>query len=133
MDLQLSNLCRVSECQKDHEVENALDRLPSGLDATYIRILEQINGQGDYMRRLASKTFRWVMYAQRPLTTTELQHALVTEELCQPGGDLELDDIAVIRGACANLISEESQGNSAIADHSPNTLFGAGILHWSSH
>src|SRR5438045_275636 len=66
------------------------------------------------MRRLASKTFRWVMYAQRPLTTTELQHALVTEELCQPGSDLELDDIAVIRGACANLISEESQGNSAM-------------------
>jgi hypothetical protein len=63
VDLQLSNLCRVSECQKDREVENALDVLPSDLDATYTRILEQINGQSDYMRRLASKTFRWVIYA----------------------------------------------------------------------
>ena len=113
MDLQLSNLCRVSECQKDREVENALDVLPSDLDATYIRILEQINGQGDYMRRLASKTFRWVIYAQRPLTTTELQNALVTEELYQPGSDLELDGIAVILGACANLIVEESPGYGA--------------------
>ena len=88
MDLQLSNLCQVSECQRDREVEKALDVLPSGLEATYIRILEQINGQGDYMRRLASKTFRWVIYAQRPLTTTELQHAIVAEELYRHGSDL---------------------------------------------
>jgi hypothetical protein len=113
VDLQLSNLCRVSECQRDREVENALDVLPSDLNATYIRILEQINGQGDYMRKLASKTFRWVIYAQRPLTTTELQHALVTEELYRPGSDLELDSIAVILGACANLIVEESRENGA--------------------
>jgi ankyrin repeat protein len=108
VDLQLSNLCRVSECQRDREVEKALDVLPSGLEATYVRILEQIDSQGDYMRRLASKTFRWVMYAQRPLTTAELQDALATEELRQPGSDLELDSIAVILGACANLIFEDS-------------------------
>jgi ankyrin repeat protein len=107
----LSNLCRVSECQKDREVEKALDVLPSGLEATYIRILEQIGSQSDYMRRLASKTFRWVMYAQRPLTTTELQHALTADELRRPESDLELDSIAVILGACANLIFEDSYAN----------------------
>jgi ankyrin repeat domain-containing protein 50 len=113
VDLQLSNLCQVSECQRDREVEKALDVLPSGLGATYVRILEQIASQSDYMRRLASKTFRWVMYAQRPLTTTELQYALATEELRQPGSDLELDSIAVILGACANLIFEDSYANRA--------------------
>jgi ankyrin repeat protein len=40
-----------------------------------------------------------------------LRHALVTEELYRPGSNLELDDIAVILGACANLIFEESHGN----------------------
>ena len=111
MNLQLSNLCRVSESRRDREVRNALDTLPSGLDKTYIRILGLIYGQSNYMRTLAFKTFRWVMYAQRPLTTAELQHALATEDLCRPGGTLELDEIAVILGACANLIAGESQAN----------------------
>jgi hypothetical protein len=92
-------------------VEGALDVLPSGLEATYARIIELIDGQRDYMRRLASKTLRWVMYAQRPLSTTELQHALATEQLCRPGSDPELDSIDVILGACANLIFVESYAN----------------------
>ena len=92
-------------------MEKALEVLPSGLDATYIRILEQIDSQKDYMRTLAFNCFRWVLYAQRPLTTTELQHALATEELCEAGGDPELDSIAVILGACANLLAEEGHAH----------------------
>src|SRR5271170_6044640 len=80
------NLCEVSKCKNDREVEKALQTLPSGLDATYVRSLEQINRHGDYRKMLAFRTLRWVMYAERPLTTTELQHALAAEKVL----DIEL-------------------------------------------
>jgi hypothetical protein len=88
-----------------------LEKLPQGLDATYIRMLDQIDSQPEYMRKLALKCFMWVMYAQRPLTTKELQHALATTELYKRTEDLELDDVDVILGACANLLLEESLGD----------------------
>jgi ankyrin repeat protein len=132
------NLCEVSKCKNDREVEKALRTLPSGLDATYVRSLEQINRQEDYRRRLAFRTLRWVMYAERPLTTTELQHALAAEKMLdieqgeeldeepdkesnESGEELdeepeelnqesdeELDDIDVILGACAHLLVEDN-------------------------
>jgi hypothetical protein len=88
-----------------------LEKLPQGLDATYIRMLDQIDSQPEYMRKLALKCFMWVMYAQRPLTTKELQHALATTELYKRTEDPGLDDVDVILGACANLLVEESTGN----------------------
>ena len=101
------NLCEVSESRKDREVEMALQTLPTGLDATYVRSLEQIEKQKDYMRKLAFKTLRWVVYAQRPLTTDELRHALAAEEESHVKADEELDDIDVILGACSHLLVED--------------------------
>jgi hypothetical protein len=88
----------VSESRRDREVQKALDVLPLGLNETYIRALDQISAQPPYKRELARKTFMWVMYAQRPLTMKELQHALATDEPY----NLDTDD--VILGACANLL-----------------------------
>jgi ankyrin repeat protein len=102
------NLCEVSESRKDREVAKALQLLPTGLDATYIRSLEQIEKQKDYMRRLAFKTLRWVVYAQRPLTTDELRCALAAEEELITRVNEELDDIDVILGACAHLLVEDT-------------------------
>jgi ankyrin repeat protein len=84
--------------------------LPVGLDATYIRTLEQIQNQPEYLRKLAFKSFAWVIYAQRPLATEELQHAVALGEDCNTTEDLEVDDITVILGACANLLVEVKFG-----------------------
>ena len=107
VNLQLMNLCEVSESRKDREVEKALQILPTGLDATYFRSLEQIEKQKEYMRRLAFKTLRWVVYAQRPLATNELRHALAAEEEMDVKTDEELDNIDVILGACSHLLVED--------------------------
>ncbi len=90
--------------QKDREVEKALDFLPLGLDATYIRALDQIDAQPRGLKSLALSCLMWVAYARRPLTTIELQHALATSELCSSAEDEELAPIDVVLGACANLL-----------------------------
>ncbi|OCK73445.1 hypothetical protein K432DRAFT_420720 [Lepidopterella palustris CBS 459.81] len=109
VNLQLESLCRISEAQKDRLVEAALDTLPQGLDETYTRIVEQIDDQSEYMKRLALNCLMWIFYAKRPLRTQELQHALAlaTDETCQKQTDIDVDKVEVILKACGNLLEEE--------------------------
>jgi ankyrin repeat protein len=87
-------------------VEKALHVLPLGLDATYIRALDEIDSQPSYIRTVALKTLMWTIYAERPLMTEEVKHALATDRLCNSTEDVELDTSEVILGACANLLAE---------------------------
>jgi hypothetical protein len=48
--------------------------------------MERINGQPPGLRHLAQKMLMWITCAMRPLTTSELQHALAITV-----GDSELD------------------------------------------
>ncbi|KAJ9634654.1 hypothetical protein H2199_008939 [Coniosporium tulheliwenetii] len=108
--LQLESLCRISQARKDRLIEEALHTLPRGLDATYRRIIDQIDSQEGYMKDLALKCFMWVLYSKTPLRTQELRHALAISDTCKCREDLELDDIDVILDACANLFVEEYHG-----------------------
>lgn len=56
------------------------------LDQAYNDAMERINTQKAGFRRLAEKVLSWISCARRPLTTSELQHALAVEV-----GDTELD------------------------------------------
>jgi hypothetical protein len=105
----LQNLCKVSEDGKESLVRQALVSLPKGLHNTYARISQQIMDQLEYRRALGIRCLRWVLYAQRPLAVQELQYALATFDEGQNARDLELDNLDVIFGACANLVNEEHQ------------------------
>jgi hypothetical protein len=61
------------------------------------------------MRNLALNCLAWVVYACRPLSTSELQYALATNAKCRTRQDLQTDSPQVILEACANLL-EESNG-----------------------
>jgi Ankyrin repeats (3 copies) len=87
-------------------VKRALHVLPLGLDATYIRALDEIESQPSYIRTLALKTLMWVTYAERPLLTKEVKHALATNRLCNSTEDVDLDTSGLVLGACANLLAE---------------------------
>ncbi|KAH7125709.1 ankyrin repeat-containing domain protein [Dendryphion nanum] len=106
VNLQLDNLCRVSKARMDQEVESALARLPKGLPKTYVRILERIEEQPSYMKALALNCLAWMIYAQRPLTTRELQYALATTLDCKTRQDLQPRSPGVILDACGNLLEE---------------------------
>ncbi|KAF2022633.1 ankyrin [Setomelanomma holmii] len=58
------------------------------------------------MRELALNCLAWMIYAQRPLSTPELQHALATSSKCKTRQDLHLDRPGVILEACGNLLEE---------------------------
>lgn len=49
-----------------------LDKLPSGLEETYIQCLESIDANEVY-RNIAPKVFKWVLCAEHPLTAREAQ------------------------------------------------------------
>ena len=80
------------------------------LDEAYKDVMERINGQKPGFRLLALKVLSWIVCAKRPLTTSELQHALAVVV-----GDSKLDEDNLERteriiSVCAGLatIDEES-------------------------
>jgi hypothetical protein len=67
----------------------ALEKLPKGseaLDYAYMEGMERIEGQSTGFRELAKRVLSWITCAKRPLTTSELRHALAVEI-----GESELD------------------------------------------
>ncbi|RMZ90014.1 hypothetical protein DV736_g2766, partial [Chaetothyriales sp. CBS 134916] len=106
VNLQLDSLCHSSKAQRDDLVEEVLENLPEGLEDTYIRILERIENQSEYMRGLALNCLGWMIYARRPLSIEELQDALATNSSCKCRQDLRPDSVKVILEACGNLLEE---------------------------
>ncbi|EUC44175.1 hypothetical protein COCMIDRAFT_98978 [Bipolaris oryzae ATCC 44560] len=109
VNLQLENLCQASKAQNDEVVKEALHTLPRDLPDTYIRILERIETQSPYMRDLAIRCLAWVLYAQRPLETQELQTALAINSKCKTQEDLRPISLKVILEACGNLLEEANR------------------------
>jgi hypothetical protein len=63
-------------------IRAALKRLPAGSDAygcAYKDVIERIDWQVKGAKALAKQVLSWITYARRPLTTTELQHAVAVE------------------------------------------------------
>src|SRR5580698_1643659 len=58
------------------QVRMALENLPEGMDNTYDEAMERIERQDDSRTELAKRVLSWITYAVRPLSVTELQHAL---------------------------------------------------------
>jgi ankyrin repeat protein len=96
------------------KVVSALENLskgPEALQEAYGEAILRIDNQPQGDRILAKNVLSWISYAQTPLTTGELCHALAVEP-----GDKELDlddipDIYEIVSVCAGLVTidEESQ------------------------
>ena len=73
--------------------------------------MERISGQKQGFQLLANKVLLWITCAKRPLTTTELQHAIAVEV-----NDAELDkdnlpEIEDIVSVCAGLVTIDEESN----------------------
>ncbi|KAH7014764.1 hypothetical protein EDB80DRAFT_566297 [Ilyonectria destructans] len=80
-------------------------------DHAYDETMERIKGQVRYQKELAMQVLSWITYAKRPLTSTELQHALAVK----PGKPkLDEDDLPQIGGmvsVCAGLVTIDKGSN----------------------
>ncbi|OCK94501.1 uncharacterized protein K441DRAFT_636242, partial [Cenococcum geophilum 1.58] len=105
VNLQLESLCWSSRTKNDQQIEDALEKLPNGLDDTYDRLVHRIECQIPYMRDLAINSLMCVIYAKEPLEARTLQAALAT------AGDKSERDardypVEVILDACCGLLEE---------------------------
>ncbi|KAF2113185.1 hypothetical protein BDV96DRAFT_601378 [Lophiotrema nucula] len=95
---QLDYLC---ELVTDKQIRTALDELPSGLDATYRRLLERIKPRAIPVAR---KTLYWLLHSEVRLTIDELTEA-VSVDLDSNSLDLESKvDEETIRLVCSSLL-----------------------------
>ena len=71
--------------------------------------MDRIEGQRYNQKELAKEVLSWITCAKRPLTTSELQHALATQV-----GDSKLDkdnlsDVEDIVSVCAGLVTIDDE------------------------
>lgn len=95
-------------------VKRALENLPKGsnaVDQSYDNAMERIQGQEAGFWNLAKLVLSWIVCAERPLTTLELQHALAVE-----AGDVELgednfQEIEEMVSVCAGLVTVDERSD----------------------
>ncbi|KAL0943494.1 ankyrin repeat protein [Colletotrichum truncatum] len=78
---------------------------------TYDQAMDRINNHLPGFRNLGMKTLAWIVHAERPLTTSELQHALAVNE-----GDVKLDrenirKVEVVLSVCAGLVTVDENSD----------------------
>ena len=92
-------------------IYTALKNLHKGIEDTYEEALERVQNQNQDDRELANKTLLWISFALRPLSITELQHALAVEKTSTKTELDALPDENVIINVCAGLIIVDENSN----------------------
>jgi hypothetical protein len=86
------------------DVRKALQVLPKGVDDTYREAMERIERQDEQHRQLAKQVLLWIVYAFRPLTVNELQHALAVELDAVSLDHEAIFDDELLTSVCAGLV-----------------------------
>jgi ankyrin repeat protein len=92
-------------------VREALENLPKGLDEMYDNVLGRIYNQDEEDVQLAKKLLSWVSYALRPLTVTELQHALATEPDDRKIDKEAILDASLMLSVCAGIMTIDRESS----------------------
>jgi hypothetical protein len=100
--LWISFAIRELEDSPLHEVESALERIPSGLDNYFARMFEHITDLGESYDQFARQAICWVALAMRPISLAELATVTcnttdTTEELLKRCGYLFRVDDGIVR------------------------------------
>lgn len=89
-------------------LRTALENLPTGSDAydyAYQDAMKRICDQKKDQEDLAKQALSWIIYAERPLTTRELQDALAIEIGEKERDESNISDIKDIFSVCAGLVT----------------------------
>ena len=77
MKCQFDVLC---SCISDRNIHDCLDRVPAGLDETYIRILARLRTDYSDDIDMVKKMFSWLVHSLRPLRLSELAEAVTLDQ-----------------------------------------------------
>jgi ankyrin repeat protein len=96
------------------KVKSALEHLSGGTEAlkkAYDGAIERIDGQLPGKTARAKSVLSWISYAARPLTTSELCHALAVELDEEELDEDNIPDVEEIVSVCAGLVTVDEESN----------------------
>ncbi|KAG5809640.1 hypothetical protein H9Q74_005480 [Fusarium xylarioides] len=96
------------------EVLRALENLPTGAEAlniAYTEAIERIDSQRPGCRDLAKSVLTWISIARRPLTTSELRHALAVELDETELDECNLPELEDMLSYCEGLVVVDEKSN----------------------
>jgi ankyrin repeat protein len=114
-------------------IKAALGKLPRGsqaYDHAYKEAMERIEGQVGDSQELAKQVLSWITCAKRPLTTSELRHALAVEI---GGSELDkenLPEIEDVLSVCAGLVVDEESGIIRLVHYTTQEYFERTWTSW---
>ncbi|KAL6824068.1 ankyrin repeat-containing domain protein [Trichoderma camerunense] len=91
------------------EVLQKLGRGVEGLHDIYKQAMERIEGHTDAIRSLAKRILTWITLAKRPLSITEMQHALAVREHMTAFDTDYVPDAKVLKSVCAGLVATDEE------------------------
>ena len=94
-------------------VRVALKSLPKEVDDTYDEAMERIQLQNQDDQELAERVLYWIVFAFRPLTVRELQHALAVVPDTAYLDPEAITDEEILTSVCAGLVVID-EGRSVI-------------------
>jgi len=89
----------------------ALETLPNELNDTYDEVMKRIFSQDEEEVDLAKRVLGWLLYAKRPLTTGELQHALSVTPDSRELDEAALTEEGDLISVCAGIVTIERETN----------------------
>jgi len=89
----------------------ALETLPNELNDTYDEVMKRIFSQDEEDVDLAKRVLGWLLYAKRPLTTGELQHALSVTPDSRELDEAALTEEGDLISVCAGIVTIERETN----------------------
>jgi hypothetical protein len=92
-------------------IRKALESLPSEVNATYTEAMERIMRQTEDDTRLAKRVLSWITYAYRPLSISELQHALAVSPEMTDMDPEAIEDEVILTSVCAGLVVIDEQSS----------------------
>jgi ankyrin repeat protein len=101
----------LSKKLRKRDVRLALQNLPQKLDDTYDEAMKRIWSQDPEEVELAEQVLAWISYAKRPLTVTELQHALAITPESSEIDEEAITDEEFLLSVCAGLVTIDQEGN----------------------
>ncbi|CAG8922357.1 unnamed protein product [Penicillium salamii] len=90
-------------------IRQALQTLPTGLDAAYGEAMSRIENQYPDEVETAKDVLCWISCATRPLTPIELQHALAIEDDQYFLDEENIPDVEYLVSVCAGLVTVDDQ------------------------